>query len=84
MHIMLQSTKLLGTVPIVSCLAGIPVDAFMGNRPIVNKYRNYSGYVKKLQNRMHFAYKLAARTAEKVGRRYKVHYDIKKEFSIEG
>ena len=60
----------------------LAIDAFLGNQTNPSVSGDRVSYISSLKKRLQFAYKTAAKNAEKAGRRHKVRYDLKVRHSV--
>ena len=85
MHIMPLIMKVQGTSPHFLMFGWHPrlaIDAFLGNQTNLSSSSDRTSYIANLKRRLQFAYKTAAKTAEKASRRHKSRYDLKVRQSV--
>ena len=60
----------------------LPIDAFLGVNIELSQGKSHDSYAKQLERRLQFAYKTAAKVAEKASKRHKTRYDLKVRNSV--
>lgn len=60
----------------------LPIDAFLGVNSEIGSSKSHESYAKQLERRLQFAYKTAAKSAEKASRRHKTRYDLRVRNSV--